>query len=162
MKKITFAAWLLVFIAFLGTTVNAQTMMATCTDIKGPQTYYYPDSPWNRERETNKFDDHQDGISSRYLVLRWEEGKNIAAVALVDRESKDISTSAVVHSLHRTQGGNSEQISFSGILNDAPVMISLYPREKILIYSQQSIWSPPVGEGIRAFMFHATCDIEVN
>lgn len=161
MKNITFAAWMLLFSTLCGT-INAQTLMAVCADIKGPQTYYYPNSPWNEKRETNKFDDHQDGISSKYLVLRWEEGKDTAVVALVDRESKDIKTSTIVYSLHRTQAGNSEQISFAGILSDAPVMFSLYPREKILLYSQQSIWSPPVAEGIRAFMFHATCEIHTE
>lgn len=52
---------------------------------------------------------------------------------------------------------NEEQISFAGIINNAPILATYYPKLSILIYSQQSIWPGPNYQGARAVMFYSKC-----
>lgn len=52
---------------------------------------------------------------------------------------------------------NENQISFTGMVNGAPILASYYPQLHILIYSQQSIWPGPNYQGLRAVMFYAKC-----
>jgi hypothetical protein len=54
---------------------------------------------------------------------------------------------------------NEEQISFTGIVKSAPVLATYYPRQRILIYSQQSTWPGPNFQGARAAIFYAKCTV---
>lgn len=49
-----------------------------------------------------------------------------------------------------------EQISFVGIMNGAPVLASYYPPMKILVYSQQTNWTP-FTRGVRSALFYSKC-----
>ena len=52
---------------------------------------------------------------------------------------------------------NPEQITFAGLINEAPILATYYPKLSILIYSQQSIWPGPDYQGARAVIFYAKC-----
>lgn len=53
---------------------------------------------------------------------------------------------------------NDEQISFTGIVNGAPILATFYPKMNILIYSQQSTWPGPNYQGARAVIFYSKCE----
>lgn len=55
---------------------------------------------------------------------------------------------------------NDEQISFTGVVNGAPILATYYPKMNILIYSQQSIWPGPNYQGARAVIFYSKCQTE--
>lgn len=50
------------------------------------------------------------------------------------------------------------QLSFSGLLNGAPILGTYYPELNVLIYSQQAAWPGPDSKGARAVIFYATCN----
>jgi hypothetical protein len=52
-----------------------------------------------------------------------------------------------------------EQISFSGVINEAPILVSYYPTMHILVYSQQSDWLP-TAEGMRSAIYFSKCNID--
>lgn len=49
-----------------------------------------------------------------------------------------------------------EQISFAGIMNGAPVLASYYPTMKVLVYSQQTDWTPAT-RGVRSALYYSKC-----
>ncbi len=55
---------------------------------------------------------------------------------------------------------NEDQISFTGMINGAPILATYYPKVSILIYSQQSIWPGPDYQGARAVIFYSKCALQ--
>lgn len=51
---------------------------------------------------------------------------------------------------------DSEQMSFSGVMDGAPVLASYYPKLKILVYSQHSDWTP-YNTGMRSTTYYSRC-----
>jgi len=50
-----------------------------------------------------------------------------------------------------------EQISFTGMVNNAPVLATYYPAMKVLMYSQQSVWPGDSFTGARSILFYSKC-----
>ena len=162
MNKINIVLGVLSFSLSLGAMAEAdneaKTITAICSDIKGAETHYFSKNNGDKSEE-NKFHDIVDsGISNKEFILVWTMGTDEATVGLRDIKSKDIGTAGIAFPIQI----HSEQLTFVGTWDGAPLMTTIYPKQSIAILSQQSTQFPIIGEGIRAFMFHAKCNIDLS
>lgn len=143
----------------IGTMAHAKTMTAICSDFNGPQIDYFTHTI-SKTIRAKEFIDTPTKLSKAKLILIWKEHANKAQYILSydPTNAKEIAEGEQLILAY----DNVDQKTFVGLTNGSPVMLSIYPLDKVAIYSQQSVWSPYVGQGVRAFMFHSKCNIDLN
>lgn len=144
-------------IAKAETVIKTPSIIAICSDINGPETRYFSKS-YDDEYKENKFYDQPSSISNQRIVFVWEQDIKTAEIALIDEKSETVKISTRVSPVNV----DLEQLTFSGVWNDAPIMFSLYPRDNVAILTQHSTHSVAIGQGVRAFMFHSKCLIDLS
>ena len=53
-----------------------------------------------------------------------------------------------------------DMLGFAGVVNGAPVLITIYPKEKIMLYSEQGIMALPNTTWPKAKMFWSKCEVK--
>lgn len=149
MKNIIF----LLLIMF-STASFSSTMLAICSQLEGSRITYFKDNP---NEKNSEFLISADRSSGSELRIAWKENSHDAIISISDTSKMSLPQThfAKAVSIFTTP----EQISFVGILNRAPIMVTLYPDSKVAIYSMQSNWGT-LASGVRANLFHAVCEIK--
>lgn len=131
-------------------------MTAVCSQIKGSRTEYFLENPSGRKNHV--FLDSSDAITNSYLKLFWESGSKEGLITIDDSPSIASKTHAAKAIIAFSDG---QQLTFVSILNDAPIMVTLYPQNKVATYSMQSNWGM-LASGVKANLFHAVCEINTG
>lgn len=138
---------------------NATTLTAVCTDLSGQRLDYFTEN--NAGAKNNTFLESKDKMTGSQITLIWDTATKKASFVLPD-------TILLGGQPHSTElilmYANTKQLTFVGQLNKAPIMFTIYPTEKIAIYSMNTIWPPEVGvgEGIKSTMLHANCAMSIK
>lgn len=121
-----------------------------CDPPQGTRVDYFAFNNINLQNQTFLMSrDQVSGMRPKLII-----GKN--SVTFIIGDASEVKTTS--------KGGNmqvllynGDQISFSGMVNGAPILGTFYPKMNILIYSQQSIWPGPSYKGARAVIFYSKC-----
>jgi len=153
MKKYIYLC-LISFLILVTKTVSASTITAVCSYPKGQRVDYFTS---NNAKEANfEFLENKDSITAQITFI-WDDSKEEAVIVLPDTASAGSQPNTSKLSLLYKAN---DQVTFAGLLKGAPVMFSLYPKDKVAVYTMHATWGPVIGEGIRATMFHAKCSID--
>ena len=150
LPRILIAASLL----FISSLAHSVTMTAICSDIKGSRIEYFLSNPVGK---TNyKFLNSEDAVTNGYLKISWESGSREGLISIDDSRQTNthMAKATMVFS-------GSEQLTFLSIINEAPFMVTLYPKSSIAVYSMQSNWGE-LASGVRANLLHAVCEIKAG
>jgi hypothetical protein len=127
-----------------------------CEAPQGTRIDYFSHNNINLQNET--FLMGRDRVSGmRPMIILSDNNKEVSFV---------IGDASQMNSTPKTGKMNvlvydENQISFTGIVNGAPILATYYQKMGILIYSQQSIWPGPDYVGARAVIFYAKCAAKV-
>jgi hypothetical protein len=138
-------------ILFVMTNSYSSTLTATCEQIKGQRVDYFLDNPLDKPNK--KFLESNDSISGSKLLISYDTSANNALFSLGESGTGKLHTVSLVKLYSSDQ-----QITFVGILDDAPIMVTLYPLSHTVLYNMQSNWGN-IATGIRSNLFHAICEI---
>ena len=123
-----------------------------CHSPEGMRVDYFSSN--NLNLENNKFILGKDHVSGMYpQIILQDDNQN---VSFLIGDSTEIKSSPKQVNM-KVLAYNSDQISFTGIVNDAPILATFYPKANVLIYSQQSTWANDNLQGARAILFYAIC-----
>jgi hypothetical protein len=133
--------------------VKALTITATCHSISGSRVDYFVQN--FADKKNNIFIESPDSITDSQLKISWKEGGKEAILSIDDAPSdiKHTSSAKMV-----VMFSNDQQTTFVGILNNAPIMVTIYPLSNAAVISMQSNWGT-VAMGVRAHLFHSVCSI---
>jgi hypothetical protein len=130
-------------ILFYAVSANAQTMRADCQDLKGTRVDY----------AQKEFKKNVDGVTNSRPQITYDfqsqKGYFISTDAAKTTDSIELIKVA----------STDHYISFMSILNGAPVLMTIYPKDKVLIYNEQAVMKINGQVWPKAKMFWAECDI---
>lgn len=120
----------------------------TCAPPEGTRIDYFAYNSLNLENQ--KFFMGRDRVSTLQPKIILDNNNKNFVTFVLGTDPSLTNTMKVLQS-------DSEQISFAGLINGAPMLASYYLKLQILIYSQQSIWPGPNFQGARASIFYSKC-----
>lgn len=124
-----------------------------CSQITGSHTYYFTQNSAGKENE--RFFDAPDSITDTTFNILFNKNTNqgLITISKIHPDEFDVTHSTEITKVF----SDNQQITFLGILNNAPIMLTFYPASNVLIYNMQSNWGT-IASGIRAQLFHAKCE----
>lgn len=144
-------------IGFANNTHKNKFLIATASGIHGTGVDYFTSAPTTSTLPLHRFNTRQkDGTSSK-VVFAWEVGNKTATLTFYPSKSQSHALQANLHVIYFEDG----QLTAVGILHGAPVMFSVYPFDKVCVYSMQSIWQGLLN-GMRSTLFYNKCTVEVS
>lgn len=124
-----------------------------CTPPEGLRVDYF-----NEPSNLSKYKNHvfltdTDSFSGMHPTIIFEDNQK-EVTFIIGNTSSAISKNmkgnmAIIYS-------SKDQISFAGVINEAPILASYYPDMHILVYSQQSDWMP-TKRGMRSGIYFSRC-----
>lgn len=145
-----------IIVLLSSTLAFSKTLTVLCHGMQGTRVDYFTQNL--AHYTNNKFIAAPEKMEANQ-VLTWNMNRNIATLIFPD--TKHPAAEANTTKIHLLSKG-SEQITFTAILSGAPILVSLYPYEKIMVYSMHSVWPQPVATGVRAVLFYAKCNFSEN
>ncbi len=137
----------------------ARTTQVTCEPPVGTRIDYFTKN--SAGVENNKFQMSRDKVSGANPHIVFNSASEMvdfsirnSAVFVNDSEQKPISASMKVIAY------SDNQVTFAGILNNAPMMATYYSKLHILMFTEQNIWTGSDFEGARATLFYSRCTEE--
>ncbi len=124
----------------------------TCETPQGTRVDYFTENNVNLKNQTFLMGRDQVSGMNPQIILN-PENKTVSFIIGDAAEIKSQPKSGNMQVLLYSD----DQISFAGLINNAPILASYYPKMNILIYSQQSIWPVVEIQGARAVIFYSRC-----
>lgn len=149
-KKNPFLYLLLILLPFSGIAANKTIV---CDSPQGTRIDYFSVNNINLKNET--FLMGRDRVSGMQPTIILDD--NNKDVSFVIGDAAELKSASTKTGNMTVLAYNDDQISFTGLVNNAPILATYYPKINVLIYSQQSIWPGPNYEGARAVLFYAKC-----
>lgn len=122
------------------------TLRANCEDLKGIRVDY----------SNEKFEQSTDGMTGSKPQILYDFNTKKATYISTDASKTTDNVEIVLVS------ETDRRLSFVGVINGAPVMLSIYPKDKILFYSEQASMVLPNMAWPKAKLFWAKCEIQTN
>lgn len=129
----------------------------TCDAPWGSRVDYFENNKVNQANKT--FLMARDKITGIHPKLILDDQEKSVYFELTDTTLFDKKSESVKSANMNVIAYNDEQITFTGVLNNAPVMGTFYPKMNILIFSQQSIWKNEQLQGANAFLLQSQCTV---
>jgi hypothetical protein len=142
---------LLIILIFIPTLVFSQTTIV-CDPPRGLRVDYFEMNNILK-KPANIFLPDTDKVSGMNPTIIFEDGEKFAMFILGHTKNAPKETLKTKMFIFYN---SPEQISFVGLMKDAPILASYYPLLHILVYSQQANWLPVSG-GMRATLFYSDC-----
>ena len=140
-----------VFLLLSGSSFSEPTFV--CQPPEGLRVDYF-DADNTINKPKNEFLTDTDKISGMHPTIIFHD-KTKEATFILGNTSASIAKTmkANMAIIYNTK----EQISFAGVINEAPILASYYPMMHILAYSQQSDWAPNAN-GMRSAIYYSKCN----
>lgn len=137
----------------------AKTTHITCEPPVGTRIDYFTKN--NAGIENNKFQMSRDKVSgvNPHIVFNSALDTVEFSIRGSTLSADSASSDATVASM-KVIAYSDNQVTFAGIVNNAPMMATYYSKLNILIFSEQNIWSGGDLEGARATVFYSRCTEE--
>lgn len=127
-----------------------------CDEPQGTRIDYFSTNSINLKNETFIMGrDRISGLRPKLVLL-----SNNKDVSFTIGDAAEVKGQVKTGSM-KVLAYDEDQISFTGVINGAPILATYYPKMQVLIYSQQSIWPGPNYQGARAVIFYAKCKAQV-
>jgi hypothetical protein len=148
---------ILILVFSYSISANASIINIVCKNLKGSGVYYFTYSG-NNKFENNKFLPHSDAFTGATLYINMNTLSKIYTLSFLNPKSSGDtpSRSALVPLIL-----NSLQYSFVGMLSGAPILVTFYPEQNILIYSLQTTWDP-YAKGAKATLMYSNCETNIK
>lgn len=131
---------------------EAKRLTAVCHDISGDGVFYFTQNSW--DTPNNIFIRHPDAITGGAITLVWEMEESEAKFSLYGLKKVASSNLSLLYN-------TKEQITFSGLFNEVPILFSFYPKQNVGVYSENSNWGD-IADGVRAKLFTMECKFKVQ
>lgn len=146
---------------------HAQTITQT-NDI----THITCDAPWGSR--VDFFSQAKEGVEPNTFLMARDKITGIHPVLILNNADKTVTFDLKDSTLYQDDKNvtktanmkviayNENQITFAGVLNNAPIMGTYYPKMNILYFSQQSLWQTQELTGANAFLFQSKCTVDTK
>lgn len=148
MRKIIF----LLCCFFFSLSAFAEGETITCEEPTGARVDYFKQNKANLENE--RFMPGRDRVTG--LKPQLKINNETHEVSFIIGNTAELKTQPIKGNM-RVLAFNESQVSFTGVVNGAPILGTFYPELDILIYSQQSTWPGGDFVGARAMLFYSKC-----
>lgn len=146
-----FAKWIFALNIILITTSFAADKTINCDEPQGSRIDYFSENHANLKNEQFYMaKDRMSGLRPKIII------KNDNQVSFVIGDSVQKASQSKTGEM-KVLVNNDKQLSFAGVVSDAPVLGTYYREQRVLVYSQQSVWDDENFEGVRAMMFYSRC-----
>lgn len=145
---------ILMGLLFYCLTAYATKTNIVCEEAKGQGVYYFTSN--NGKAKNNTFLPHEDSTSATLVIKINPDNTSMLIFSDAQNENKSFFTTELIPIL-----ASPEQVSLVGILNGAPILITFYPEQGIVIYSIQSNWGS-YANGARATLMYSHCRTNVE
>ena len=122
-----------------------------CSPPQGMRVDYFLNNKANLTNQTFIMGRDQVSGMSPQIILNGDK-----TVSFVIGDASEIKSQPKAGNM-QVLSYSEDQISFAGMVNNAPILATYYPKFGVLIYSQQSIWPGPDFQGARAVLFYSQC-----
>lgn len=125
-----------------------------CNEPMGPRLDYFTQNTANLQN--NQFLVGRDQMNDvRIRIVLDDNNQDVSFVVGSDADLQKTSPTNNMKIVFAT----TDQVSFLGKVNEAPILATYYPSMNILIYTQQSVWPGDSFSGARAMLFYARCNV---
>src|SRR5690349_4182638 len=138
----------------MGTVSTAHAAQYTCSTIKETQLRYLNQSNPNQGQYSSFFAVNDVSAQGNFDI-KTDDSKNTAIIDFSgsNKDKAKTKQSTILNLVSKDK----EQITFSGLLNQNPVLLTVYPKNNTAVYSLHSPYGKE-NEGINVNILYAHCD----